>query len=101
MKYYKPQEYWSVYDNNGKKIADCGWEVDAERLAKYRKGTYRKNNTDLSGPVIDIEIPKALPTNEVVFAGNYEGPLYSPHPNLLKDKKLQLQQSDLQKVEFD
>ena len=26
MKKYIPQEFWSVYDSTGKKIADCGWE---------------------------------------------------------------------------
>jgi len=48
--------------------------------------SYVKNTNHLMGPVIDIQMPKALPTNEVVFAGNYEGPLYAPHPDLLKQQ---------------
>ena len=31
MKKYIPQEFWSVYDSTGKKIADCGWERDGLR----------------------------------------------------------------------
>ena len=27
------------------------------------------------------------PTNESVFAGNYQGPLYAPHPDLVKKVK--------------
>jgi hypothetical protein len=86
---YLPDEYWSVIDTaTGKKIADCGAEQDAKMLVEMLPGgrSYVKNTNHLMGPVIDIQMPKALPTNEVVFAGNYEGPLYAPHPDLLKQQ---------------
>jgi len=86
---YLPDEYWSVIETaTGKKIADCGTEQDAKMLVGMFPGgrSYVKNTNHLMGPVVDIEMPKALPTNEVVFAGNYEGPLYAPHPDLLKQQ---------------
>ena len=89
MSNYLPDEYWSVIDTaTGKKIADCGAEQDAKMLVEMFPGgrSYVKNTNHLMGPVVDIEMPKALPTNEVVFAGNYEGPLYAPHPDLLKQQ---------------
>ena len=89
MSNYLPEEYWSVIDTaTGKKIADCGAEQDAKMLVEMLPGSrsYVKNTNYLMGPVIDIQMPKALPTNEVVFAGNYEGPLYAPHPDLLKQQ---------------
>ena len=89
MSNYLPDEYWSVIDTaTGKKIADCGAEQDAKMLVEMLPGgrSYVKNTNHLMGPVIDIQMPKALPTNEVVFAGNYEGPLYAPHPDLLKQQ---------------
>ena len=58
--------YYSVFDPDGKKIADCGWERDAAWLAERRKGTYRKTNHELPGPVVDVTPPKQLPTTEIV-----------------------------------
>lgn len=72
MKTYVPREMWSVYDPTGRKIADCGWESDAAELARKRNGTYRRNNTDLPGPVIDVEVQKALPTSNVVITSEPE-----------------------------
>jgi hypothetical protein len=86
---YLPDEYWSVIDTaTGRKIADCGTEQDARMLVEMCPGarSYVKNTNHLMGPVIDIQMPNALPTNEVVFAGNYEGPQYAPHPDLLKQQ---------------
>jgi hypothetical protein len=71
MKKYIPQEYWSVYDSMGRKVADCGWERDAKRLSESRSGTYRKSNHELPGPVIDVTPPPALPTNEIIMADGY------------------------------
>mgnify|MGYP001204665646 FL=1 len=72
MKSYLPREFWSVYDSVGNKIADCGIERDAKWLAEVRRGTYRKNNTDLPGQVIDVEIQKILPTSNVVITSEQE-----------------------------
>jgi|TARA_B100000085_G_scaffold147503_4_gene134264 hypothetical protein len=38
--------YYSVYDSEGKKVADCGAERDAKFLAESRKGTYRTNRLE-------------------------------------------------------
>jgi hypothetical protein len=72
MNKYMPEEYWSVIDQRtGKKIADCGKELDAQNLAQmHPHRTYIKNTNHLMGQVIDIEIPKALPTS------NISGPVY-------------------------
>ena len=89
MSNYLPAEYWSVINTaTGTKICDCGAEQDAKNLVEMSPGSrsYVKNTNHLMGPVIDVTPPPALPTNEVVFAGNYEGPQYAPHPDLLKQQ---------------
>lgn len=67
MKKYN-EEYYSVLDKKtGKKLLDCGAEEDALQMVSVdpQNRTYTKNKY-LMGQVIDIEIPKALPTNEIV-----------------------------------
>ena len=95
LKKYNPAVYYSVIEKEtGRKICDCGWERDAIMMVSYdpKNREYIKSTNHLMGPVVDIEIPKQLPTNEVVvrdeveFAGDYEGPLYAPHPDLLKQQ---------------
>lgn len=100
MKKYIPQEFWSVYDSTGKKIADCGWERDAALLAERRKGTYRKLNHELPGPVVDVTPPKQLPTVE------YEHINDDPHdgwwlrPEHRDDVLPQLEQSTLEPLDL-
>jgi hypothetical protein len=56
------QEFWSVYED-GRKIADCGWERDAMNLCSMRPNrTYRKNKY-LQDQVIDVTatVDKQLP----------------------------------------
>ena len=69
MKKYIPQEFWSVYDSTGKKIADCGWERDAVNLMhtrnKYWDGHYFTFNP-LPGDIVDVSPRKQLPTNDIV-----------------------------------
>jgi hypothetical protein len=67
MKKYN-QEYFSVIETKtGRKIADCGEEEDALLMVSFdpQNRTITKNKF-LMGPVVDIQIPKALPTNELV-----------------------------------
>ncbi len=67
MKKYN-EEYFSVVDKRtGKKIADCGDKEDA-RMLMYLDPYNRQvvTNKFLMSPVVDIEMPKALPTNEIV-----------------------------------
>jgi hypothetical protein len=61
-------EYFSVLDKKtGRKILDCGEEFDALAMVAFdpQNRTYTRNKI-LMSPVIDVEIPKALPTNEIV-----------------------------------
>ena len=61
-------EYFSVLDKKtGRKLLDCGDERDARAMVAFdpENRTYTRNKF-LMGPVVDVEIPKALPTNEIV-----------------------------------
>ena len=67
MKKYN-EEYFSVIETKtGRKIVDCGEEADAMAMVSLdpQNRTITRNKI-LMSPVIDIEIPKALPTNEIV-----------------------------------
>jgi len=67
MKKYN-EEYFSVLNKKtGKKLLDCGDEQDALAMVSIdpENRTYTRNKF-LMGPVVDVEIPKALPTNEIV-----------------------------------
>ena len=68
MNKYNTEDYFSVIDKKtGKKIVDCGDEMDAFVMVAIdpQNRTITKNKF-LMGPVVDVEIPKALPTNEIV-----------------------------------
>ena len=67
MKKYN-EEYFSVLNKKtGKKLLDCGDEQDALAMVAMdpENRTYTRNKF-LMGPVVDVEIPKALPTSEIV-----------------------------------
>jgi len=67
MKKYN-EEYFSVLNKKtGKKLLDCGDEQDALAMVSMdpENRTYTRNKF-LMGPVVDVETPKALPTNEIV-----------------------------------
>ena len=67
MKKYN-DEYFSVLNKKtGRKLLDCGEEADALAMVAFdpQNRTYTRNKI-LMSPVIDVEIPKALPTNEIV-----------------------------------
>ena len=61
--------YYSVFDPDGKKIADCGIERDAVNLMhtrnKYRDGHYFVFNP-LPGDIIDVSNGKQLPTRDII-----------------------------------
>jgi hypothetical protein len=62
------EEYFSVINKNtGKKLLDCGWEHDALAMVALdpQNRTYTRNKF-LMGPVVDVEVPKSLPTSEIV-----------------------------------
>ena len=77
MKKYNSEDYFSVIEiKTGKKIADCGEEVDALLMVSFdQQNRTITRNKFMMGQVIDIEMPKALPTNEMAI--NTE--LYKQH----------------------
>jgi hypothetical protein len=69
MNKYNTEEYFSVLDKKtGRKILDCGEEIDALAMVALdpQNRTYTRNKF-LMGPVVDIEIPKQLPTSNIVM----------------------------------
>lgn len=65
---YSTGEYFSVIEiKTGRKICDCGDELDALMMVSYDPSNRTiTRNQFLMGQVIDIEIPKQLPTTELV-----------------------------------
>ena len=101
MKKYN-EEYFSVLNKKtGKKLLDCGDEQDALAMVSLdpENRTYTRNKF-LMGPVVDVEIPKALPTNEIVVnmnggVGGSWKEIYEQFDNAFGVKKQkQLNQSD-------
>ena len=69
MNKYNTEDYFSVIETRtGRKIVDCGEEQDAQVMVSFDPAnrTYTRNKF-LMGQVIDIEMPKALPTNEITI----------------------------------
>ena len=69
MNKYKSEDYFSVIEKKtGRKIVDCGDELDALAMVAFdpQNRTITRNKF-MMGPVVDIEMPKALPTNEIAI----------------------------------
>ena len=68
MKKYNDEHFIVRERRTHKKICDCGNFEDA-RMMMHLDGPNREivKNKTLMSPVIDIQIPKALPTNEIVI----------------------------------
>ena len=68
MKKYNSEDYFSVIETKtGRKILDCGEEQDAQAMVAFDPANRSiLRNKFLMGQVIDIEMPKSLPTNEIV-----------------------------------
>ena len=69
MKKYNTEDYFSVIETGtGRKILDCGEESDALAMVAFDPANRSiLRNKFLMGQVIDIEMPKALPTNEIAI----------------------------------
>ena len=68
MNKYQSEEYFSVLDKKtGRKLLDCGEELDALAMVAMdpQNRTYTRNQF-LMGQVVDVKMPKALPTSEIV-----------------------------------
>ena len=68
MKKYNSEDYFSVIETKtGRKILDCGEEQDALAMVAFDPANRSiLRNKFLMGQVIDIEMPKSLPTTEIV-----------------------------------
>jgi hypothetical protein len=69
MNKYNAEEYFSVINKNtGRKIVDCAEWSDAMMMLDFdpHNRTITRNKF-LMGQVIDVEMPKALPTNEIAI----------------------------------
>ncbi len=97
-KMYKSEDYFSVIETKtGRKICDCADEQDALMMVSFDPGnrTITRNNF-LMGQVVDIEIPKQLPTNEVVHIPIDTTPYRENQEEWMVDKIKKLNESDLQ-----
>ena len=92
MKKYN-EEYFSVLDKKtGRKLLDCGDEQDALAMVAMdpENRTYTRNKF-LMGPVVDVEIPKALPTTDVVAVHNVSPEKFDQYmDNLFEPKQVKL-----------
>jgi len=93
---YQSEDYFSVVNKKtGRKICDCSDEIDALMMVSFDpQNRIITRNQFLMGQVVDIEIPKQLPTNEIVVAQKET----KKPPKQLKEYKNKLTQSDLQPV---
>ena len=69
MKRYNSEDYFSVRERRtGRKICDCGEKEDALMLVSLdpQNRTITTNKT-LMSQVVDIVMPKALPTSEIAI----------------------------------
>ena len=68
MKKYNSEDYFSVIEiKTGRKIADCGEYSDAMMMVSFDpQNRTITTNKMLMGPVVDMEVPKALPTSEII-----------------------------------
>jgi hypothetical protein len=98
MNKYNDEDYFTVRERRThKKICDCGNFEDA-RMMMHLDGPNREiiKNKTLMSPVIDIEIPKALPTNEIVvnMDGGVGGSWEVKEPEKLPQIKLPDRQAE-------
>jgi len=69
MNKYNTEEYFSVIDKRtGRKIVDCSEYSDAMMMFAFdSQNRAITRNKFLMGQVIDVKMPKALPTNEIAI----------------------------------
>jgi len=99
---YSSEEYYSVLNKKtGRKLLDCGDELDALAMVAMdpQNRTYTRNQF-LMGQVVDVQMPKALPTSEIVvnMDGGVGGSWEVREPAPLPQIKLPDRQADPVKV---
>ena len=96
MKKYKSEDYFSVIETKtGRKIVDCGEEADALMMVSFdpQNRTIARNKF-LMGQVIDVEIPKALPTTNIAVTNTQENGCAPRKEQLLNAGVTRLSQSE-------
>jgi len=98
MNKYQSEDYFSVLDKRtGRKLLDCGEELDALAMVAMdpQNRTYTRNQF-LMGQVVDVQMPKALPTSEIVvnMDGGVGGSWEVREPELLPQIKLPDRQAE-------
>jgi len=92
MNKYNSEDYFTVRERRThKKICDCGNLEDAKMVMSLDIPNREVvKNKSLMSPVIDIQMPKALPTNEIVvnMDGGVGGSWEVREPNKLPQIKL-------------
>lgn len=75
MNKYNSEDYFSVIDKKtGRKIVDCGDDMDALAMVAFDpQNRIITKNKFLMGPVVDIEMPKELPTSNITVSNVKEG----------------------------
>lgn len=103
MKKYNSEDYFSVIDKRtGRKIVDCGDELDALSMVAFdpQNRTITRNKF-MMGPVVDIEMPKALPTNEIVAVHTVNAEKFDEYfGNLLKPNQSKLPEGQGKPLKF-
>lgn len=95
MRKYQNDDYFSVIEKKtGRKIVDCGEESDALAMVAFdpQNRTYTRNKF-LMGPVVDVEIPKALPTTNITAANVQENGCAPRKEQLLDAGQIKLPES--------
>ena len=96
--------YYSVFNPDGKKIADCGMERDAVTLMHSRNKSWDGHYftfIPLPGDIVDVT-NKQLPTNDIVvnMDGGVGGCWKEVNYIEINGQKLELQQSNLPKLDL-
>lgn len=73
MKKYNEEYYSVINKNTGKKIADCAEFSDAMMMVNFdSENRIITKNKFMMGPVVDIEVPKVLPTTNIAYTNTQE-----------------------------
>lgn len=95
---YNSEEYFSVIETKtGRKICDCGDHMDALMMVSFDPNNRTiSRNQFLMGQVVDIEMPKQLPTTELVPVETPVQKQKATNKKKLNEPRKQLEQSTLE-----
>lgn len=88
---YQTEDYFSVIETKtGRKICDCADELDALMMVSFdpHNRTITRNQF-LMGQVVDIQMPKALPTTEIIPVKKQPVQKLKQHQNKLPESELE------------